>query len=517
MSKHIVPVTTEVVRFKQHLNLDSNIRILFSAPFGAGKSSFIDTFFSDTKDYLAIKIFPTNYSVASNKDIFELIKFDILSSIFEDFSNYVELDKEEFSAFVMGQVFVSNQMDFLSLSQAIAKAIIPKAKEGIELVNVIKEIFETFKNYKDDLKRTDEDSIIEYLVSFRMKSGSIKEQDFFTQKIKQYLNLIRDATNKKLVLVIDDLDRLDAEHVFRLFNIFTAHHDSKLDKNKFGFDKIIMVCDINTVEHLFFHKYGSKAEFNGYIDKFYSHFIFRFNNKKYLKENINKLISQKNDLAKNHGGTLAGVWLSLFGYNQSDFYTVFHNVISDLIEIDLIKIRNFQRFQEYSLPHTVQKFSNNGDFLSDEYSFLVLMHLLNQFFPRLSDLEAALISLYKNYNSDYKTGENYFDSSRQVDSLLIKYSLPFLGATESLTNDRKENKVEFTSEQDSRIIIIFQNNNSTLDDGIEYLRCVSKIELNTNEGKYDGHTINRPNPYWFLYKAYLECRKRRYTIGLNER
>ena len=86
---------------------------------------------------------------------------------------------------------------------------------------------------------------------------------------------MRNIENKvTTVLLIDDLDRLDPEHVFRLFNIFSAHYDDVTESNKFGFDKIIFVCDINNIQQMFNHRYGINVEFNGYIDKFYSSEIF---------------------------------------------------------------------------------------------------------------------------------------------------------------------------------------------------------------------------------------------------
>ena len=314
MANHIVPVTTEIDRFKQHLSLPENIRILFSAPFGAGKSFFLQEFFSDHKDkYAVIKLFPTGYSVASNKDIFELIKFDILNSLFEDFNDYIELGKEEFNNFLVGQMFALHQMDFYSLSQTLIKLFIPNAKKGVELAEAVKGIVEKFSEYKSDINRTDEDAIIEYLTSLRMQAGSIKEQDFFTVKIREYLLTIKEKSKKEIILVIDDLDRLDADQVFRIFNLFTAHYDSKSDENKFGFDKIVLVCDIITLEHLFYHRYGSRAEFNGYIDKFYSQLVFDFDNKKYLIENITKLLSPKDVLNKNlnakSSGMVKGIWI----------------------------------------------------------------------------------------------------------------------------------------------------------------------------------------------------------------
>jgi len=40
--------------FKQHIDDELNERILFSAPFGAGKSTFLKNFFDETNDYIVL-------------------------------------------------------------------------------------------------------------------------------------------------------------------------------------------------------------------------------------------------------------------------------------------------------------------------------------------------------------------------------------------------------------------------------------------------------------------------------
>src|SRR5690606_22035996 len=63
--------------FSQHLDISDNQRILFTAPFGQGKSTFLNSFFHNKESqsqYLVIKLYPVHYSVSPNEDIFELIK-----------------------------------------------------------------------------------------------------------------------------------------------------------------------------------------------------------------------------------------------------------------------------------------------------------------------------------------------------------------------------------------------------------------------------------------------------------
>lgn len=126
---------------------------------------------------------------------------------------------------------------------------------------------------------------MKYLVSHRLKKGSVREDgDYITILIQDLISRIKAVKeNKPFIFILDDLDRLDPEHVFRLFNVFTAHHDSKTDKNKFNFDQVIFVCDVRNIHYMFQHKYGTHTDFQGYIDKFYSSHIFIFDFKAYIK------------------------------------------------------------------------------------------------------------------------------------------------------------------------------------------------------------------------------------------
>jgi hypothetical protein len=78
---------------------------------------------------------------------------------------------------------------------------------------------------------------------------------------------------------------MDPDHIFRILNMISAHYDtyqfSDEDEksNKFGFDKIIIVADLNNIENIFHHKYGPNTDFKGYINKFYSKTPFLYDNK----------------------------------------------------------------------------------------------------------------------------------------------------------------------------------------------------------------------------------------------
>src|SRR5690606_11957375 len=112
------------------------------------------------------------------------------------------------------------------------------------------------------------------------------DETIITQIIErkiQSLKVTKDNQTKETVLIIDDLDRIDPEHIFRILNVFGAHFEngqfesfSSYTCNKFNFDKVILVCDINNIRNIFHSKYGTATDFAGYIDKFYTHEIFEY-------------------------------------------------------------------------------------------------------------------------------------------------------------------------------------------------------------------------------------------------
>lgn len=271
-------------QFSVHLELPKNHRIIFSGGFGTGKTYFLDKFFENHSKYEAIHIYPVNYSVASNEDIFELIKYDVFFKLLEkglDFEK-VEIDKGTFLPY-----FLKNN----------AKEIIPfllgmVPKVGGSLKEIAKGLIDLNKRFEKefhDATETDQDKIIFYLKRFSEKTGSINEEDLYTQLICSLVNQLK-KEEREIVLIIDDLDRIDPEHIFRIMNILSAHVDleKESDQNKFDFNKIILVCDIENIKKIFANRYGADVDFSGYIDKFYSRSIFHYDLSPEMIKSINK-------------------------------------------------------------------------------------------------------------------------------------------------------------------------------------------------------------------------------------
>ena len=96
--ENMIPIEPYLKDFKQYL--DANSRCILSAKIGDGKSYFISSFIKEYSDeYLFIPIYPVNYQVMDNKDIFELIKRDILIRLLSNKDiniNEIELSNASF-------------------------------------------------------------------------------------------------------------------------------------------------------------------------------------------------------------------------------------------------------------------------------------------------------------------------------------------------------------------------------------------------------------------------------------
>ncbi|WP_119792204.1 P-loop NTPase fold protein [Flavobacterium anhuiense] len=277
--------------FKNHLKIENNKRILFSGPFGTGKSTFLNEFSNDENDdFFYLKIFPVNYSISQNEDVFELIKFDLLFQLMGNYYNEIELKKEDFSLLLKSQMFIMERLNSVPILYAILGF---SEKIGAPIVDFIKALGSTvgdFKKFNEEIKEDEKDDIEIFIKSIENKKGNKHEMDAISELIFNLIERIRNVNLKSSVLIIDDLDRLDPDHVFRIFNIFSAHYEEINDKNKFGFDKVVFVCDIENIRKIFHHKYGSDVDFSGYIDKFYSISPFEFDNRADLKTKIGKLL-----------------------------------------------------------------------------------------------------------------------------------------------------------------------------------------------------------------------------------
>lgn len=285
-----IPIENELKAFKEHL--DINERTIFSAKFGDGKTFFLNEFkkkYSDEnkkkvdkkEKYYFITLYPVNYSVAENQDIFEYIKRDILLQL----ANDEKLNPVDFDAIATSIFTWENLKEVICF-------LISSLPEG-KILNKILEKGEIFiKKYKD--KQT---TFQKYESWFTSQKGGLYEHDGYTELIIETLKYIK-SSGYKTVLIIEDLDRIDPAHLFRILNVLGANIDEHIYKdsentNKFGFDNIITVFDYNTTEHIFHHFYGKDANYKGYINKFTSNQPFYYSIDKIALNYLYKIISEK--------------------------------------------------------------------------------------------------------------------------------------------------------------------------------------------------------------------------------
>ena len=288
-----IPIDDAIKRFYEHLN--AHERTILSAKFGDGKTYFLQKFMEDEKvkeDYMFLTLYPVNYQVAENRDIFELIKYDLLIQMFtrKILSPEFKLTKAQVLAWCL-------QLH----SPSIAEGLLPIISElcldekSVKVVSTIltgKKLLGKVKQKVTDLEESVRDKQIDQFLK-EMSKNPILGQDVITgiiqQGITEYKKTNRD---KEIVLVIEDLDRIDPAHLFRILNVFSAHIDYhyRLGSNprlpyvgnKFGLDKVVFVMNYDCTESIFKHFYGAYADYKGYINKFCSsnYFTYSFDQQK---------------------------------------------------------------------------------------------------------------------------------------------------------------------------------------------------------------------------------------------
>lgn len=267
-------------------------RIILSAKFGDGKTYLLNQLRSNeelSKDYKFFTIYPVNYSVAKNEDIFEYIKRDII----------VQLDKEGLLDKVDLDAVFNSLFNFEDI-KALVSFLLSFVPGGSFYDKVIQKFCDKKKEY-DGKKHTKD----KYLASFSQIKGSIYENDGYTSLIRNAIEWMKEDhvmngpewKKKKAVLIIEDLDRLDPKHLFRILNVLSAHIDDTTTPdvvtNKFGFDNIVLVMDYETTSHIFHHFYGKDACYEGYMSKFLSRVPFRYSIQPFIAIQIEQELSKE--------------------------------------------------------------------------------------------------------------------------------------------------------------------------------------------------------------------------------
>ena len=268
-----IDISKELERFKLHL--ESNPQTILSAKFGDGKTYFLNEYMNQhSDDTFFVVLRPVNYIVSPNEDIFEYIKRDILCLLMS-----------------------SNEYKKINWNQVIKKSAncetildtIEGVSNDVPYGGIIRTVMSLFK--KVNKKYT----INHYFNHFKDTKGGLFEFDQFSFAIKHTIEKIQ--KNRKCVLIIEDLDRLDPGHLFRILNVLSAHIDLDKSANKFGFDNVVAVLDYETTKHIFTHFYGAKANYDGYMSKFMSSHPFEYSITRVAHEELVKYLEKECNLS----------------------------------------------------------------------------------------------------------------------------------------------------------------------------------------------------------------------------
>lgn len=310
----VLPVDSEIQRFREHL--ESNKRIILSAKFGDGKTYFLNEVKKQlSAEYYFITLYPVNYSVAPNEDIFEYIKRDILS----------QLDKDE----KLDRIDVESMLSTIATWENV-KSILYPLLEVSPMGKLVAKILDKCKDMKDDYDSR-KSTFEKYDLHFREQRGGLYEEDGYTKLIEHALHGIRVPQNqkdeRKPILIIEDLDRVDPAHLFRILNVLGAHIDENAQTNKFGFENIVVVMDYDATEHIFHHFYGEKANYSGYISKFMSHYPFKYSIKQLAKDYLYKYFKDKCLFEKDEVDQM------MLGLRQSVRYVMDLKSVRDIVQV----------------------------------------------------------------------------------------------------------------------------------------------------------------------------------------
>lgn len=388
------------VTFKKHFEEDNNTKILFSAPFGQGKTTFLKEFFrleNESKgNYEVFHLFPVNYAVKSNEDIFRLIKTQILVKLLENPT--IEFKKESFSYLqTLPHFALKNAHKILS---PFLKALPDVGESAFDVYEKLEDLTQKYFVEHDQLQIEDRKTAEKFIQQAYEDEGSIFEDNFYSQLIRQLIQQLKDQ-GKQTVLIIDDTDRMDPEHIFRILNVFAAHFDAPeyryRDSNKFGFDKIIIVCDYDNLHKIFSHKYGPTTDFAGYIDKFFSKEIFKYDNSVAIKNSISSIIPTGNKLC----------------IPNFDF------ILSDLVRLNAISLREILKIKKNNPVENAESFYRS---LRDYnfYSILSTIHLFAKLFSTKIFSEKVTVCRNKITAFDSFRDYHYLSSDLIKDIVLIE-------------------------------------------------------------------------------------------------
>lgn len=317
---NMISLEDELFSFDRYF--EANSRCVLSAPFGEGKSFFLNEFIKKkSSDYDFITLYPTGYQICDNKDVFEYIKRDILLALLALEPGFLDaLDKT--NAAIIWDSISECREDIVSCLPEINIGVHGTADVTISTANIVNTVCKVVAKCKKK-RRFGGNPIKDYFDSFEHNKGSLYEFNPISNMISSLIAARKKGSEssspRKVVLVIEDLDRMDPEHIFRILNVFSAHFGDDLDedfsRNKFGFDKILLLCDYNNIKNIYHHLYGADADFCGYMSKFVAKGVFQYSLRSRVKEYMVSLLPR--NLKENFPTIIGVVTDKIFDINGS--------------------------------------------------------------------------------------------------------------------------------------------------------------------------------------------------------
>ena len=391
----IISVDSHISEFSDYL--DNNCRCVLSARFGDGKSFFLNEVRQKLSDrYIFLTIYPVNYQVAENKDIFEYIKRDILLQIL--MSSEIVFSDDKYSFPLRLWAFLNNSKADL-LSDIVKLLTSSFANIPSNAIKIFSRNIEKFQKFSTAINNSDSNKIEAYLAEFADQSGGIYEFDPISQIIYQLIADLKERSGKRIVLVIEDMDRIDPAHIFRILNVFSAHWDicdfseCKLAEgnplNKYNLDKILLVCHFQNIRNIFHHFYGAKTDFTGYIHKYSSSGPYEYSLSDVMKEWVYNKIPFDHDMYPDICKQLASLIMCKHSNKEHIITNVRH--ITDIFNKEKYNIRT--TYIQVGSSHYVNTYNQVS----------ILLSILNDFEISVDDFLTSVLSTFNNvpaYESD---------------------------------------------------------------------------------------------------------------------
>lgn len=456
--------------------------ILLSGRFGVGKTTFIEHYFKNKEsDYELINISPVNYSVLSNQDIFRYIKYDILFILLEKVDFNLKSKETDLISWIEG-LPIYLQANIVTI---LGSLIFLLPKIGKPAQKIFDLTLNHKKKFEEILTSANKDSDTKFIQSFynkiQQEEGGLYENNEITEIINKILTFY---SHKKKILVIDDLDRVDPQHIFRILNVLSAQSS----RNKFFFEKVILVCDVKNIRSIFKAQYGQVADFSGYIDKFYDKEILYFDNRieiaSYIEEILNSIKFQ---------GTTAQL-TPFLKKKKTQIIKLLTITLSDSVILNQINLRSLLKYYDKTLIIKHREVSHKrekSDYLQKTKNHQILMMISFDILHKMLDL-----NLEKTLNFLSTKKSTYLFKDKIIASIL-----PILNLNESPVNHNNFYYVDL--ESDTKIEYSLQET------GLNDLFRAAHLVFRSESRQMQKNT-DLPLVYNMMYKAFLKLKDNGY-------